>query len=232
MYVMQKITTAFRGAAREGAEKVVDANAIRIFEQEIYDCENAITLAKHDLAKVMAEKIRLQRVHEQRLVSIKERETQAGEALDKGIEDLARELAEWISDQERTVETEKKALQKLRDHEAKLRKSLNAAANHIQHYRRELRLVQATQSSQRATSALTCKANTLGARIMDMQDSLERIRNRQSEFEDYQEAVQILGDDFSDDALDAKLEKAGIGSSNATDAILERIKMSRKKAGE
>ncbi|OZG74533.1 phage shock protein A [Hahella sp. CCB-MM4] len=227
MYVMQKITTAFRGVAREGAEKVVDANAIRIFEQEIYDCENAMALAKHDLAKVMAEKIRLQRVHEQRLSSIQEREGQAGEALDKGLDSLAKELAEWIFDQEKTLATEKKALQTLKEHEAKLRKSLNAAANHIQHYRRELRLVQATQSSQRATSTLTCKANSLGARIMDMQESLDRIRTRQSEFEDYQEAVQILGNEFSDDALDAKLEKAGIGSGSAADAVLERIKKNR-----
>ncbi|WP_020410769.1 PspA/IM30 family protein [Hahella ganghwensis] len=228
MYVMQKITTAFRGAAREGAEKVVDANAIRIFEQEIYDCENAMTLAKHDLAKVMAEKIRLQRLHEQRISSIREREEQAGVALDKGLESLARELAEWISEQEKTSEREQKALQQLEDHEKKLRKSLNAAGNHIQHYRRELRLVQATQSSQKATSALSSKANSLGARIMDMQDSLDRIRSRQSEFEDYQEAMQILGDEFSDNTLDSKLQQAGISSEKAADSVLARIRQKRE----
>lgn len=39
MRLLQKISTAMRGSAREGLEVVVDANAFRIFEQEIYEAD-------------------------------------------------------------------------------------------------------------------------------------------------------------------------------------------------
>ncbi len=224
MLVMQKITTAFRGAARESAEKMVDANAIRIFEQEIYDCENSMHQAKHDLARVIAERMRLQRVHDQRCEAVSLRESQTLEALDKKEEDLARELAAWIAEQEKAGNDEKTALKRLAEHEDKLRSTLKAAVKHIQHYRRELRLVQATQSSQQATRALASKANTLGARIVDMQESLERIQARQQEFDDMQEALMKIGDDPGHQQLDSKLKQAGITTDHAADSVLERIR--------
>jgi phage shock protein A len=55
MRVFTKLVTAVRGSGREAAEAVVDANAIRIFGQEIYDCEAAIQQAKRDLSRVVAE---------------------------------------------------------------------------------------------------------------------------------------------------------------------------------
>ena len=224
MFVMQKITTAFRGAARENAEKIVDANAIRIFEQEIYDCEGSMHQAKHDLARVIAERMRLQRVHDQRLEAVKLRETQALQALDKQETALAQEIAVWLAEQEKAAQEEQAALKRLTDHEEKLRATLRAAAKHIQHYRRELRLVQATQSSQQATRALACKANSLGARIVDMQESLERIQAKQEQFDDMQEALMTVGDDLGQQQLDAKLKQAGITTDHAADSILARLR--------
>ena len=58
MRVFAKLFTAVRGGVREAAEVVVDANALRIFEQEIYECESALQQAKKDLSRVMAEKLR------------------------------------------------------------------------------------------------------------------------------------------------------------------------------
>lgn len=42
MNVLSKIFTAIRGGAREAGEAIVDANAVRIFEQEIADSKNHI----------------------------------------------------------------------------------------------------------------------------------------------------------------------------------------------
>ena len=44
MSIFKKIITAVRGGAREAGEAVVDANATRIFEQEIRDSEKHITI--------------------------------------------------------------------------------------------------------------------------------------------------------------------------------------------
>ena len=41
MSVIGKILTLLRGSARELGESVVDANATRIYEQEIIDARNA-----------------------------------------------------------------------------------------------------------------------------------------------------------------------------------------------
>ena len=53
--------TAIRGAANEAGEAIVDANATRIFEQEIRDAETHIVKAKRDLTGVMAERIKAER---------------------------------------------------------------------------------------------------------------------------------------------------------------------------
>ena len=44
MGIFTKLTTLARGAARESAEVILDANAIRVFEQEIVDVEESIRL--------------------------------------------------------------------------------------------------------------------------------------------------------------------------------------------
>jgi phage shock protein A len=42
MNVFAKLFTAVRGGVREAAEVVVDTHALRIFEQEIHECESVI----------------------------------------------------------------------------------------------------------------------------------------------------------------------------------------------
>ena len=42
MSVIKKVVTLLRGSARELAENVVDANATRIYEQEIIDAKQSI----------------------------------------------------------------------------------------------------------------------------------------------------------------------------------------------
>ena len=61
MSIFSKIMTAVRGGATEAGQAIVDANAIRIFEQEIRDSENAIEKGKRDLTGVMADKIKEER---------------------------------------------------------------------------------------------------------------------------------------------------------------------------
>ena len=61
MRIMHKLATALRGGVRETAEVVIDANSLRIFAQEIHECENHISQSKQQLASIMAEKMRIKR---------------------------------------------------------------------------------------------------------------------------------------------------------------------------
>ena len=51
MSIFNKIFTALRGGASEIGETIIDANGIRIFEQEIRDSEKNIHEAKISLTK-------------------------------------------------------------------------------------------------------------------------------------------------------------------------------------
>ena len=57
MGLLKKIFTAIRGGATEAGEAFVDANSIRILEQEIKDADNHITKAKQDLTTVIAKEM-------------------------------------------------------------------------------------------------------------------------------------------------------------------------------
>jgi phage shock protein A len=61
MSILKKLFTAVRGGAREAGEAIVDANGIRIFEQEIADAQNALHRAKKSLTEVMAKEMQTKR---------------------------------------------------------------------------------------------------------------------------------------------------------------------------
>ena len=97
MSILKKLFTAVRGGAREAGQAIVDANGIRIFEQEIADAQNALQRAKKSLTEVMAKEMQTKRKISALDASIAEHEAYAGQALEKGNEPLALEIAEKIS---------------------------------------------------------------------------------------------------------------------------------------
>ena len=60
MTILKKLFTALKGGAREAGEAIVDANSIRIFEQEIRDAEHQLQKAKSDLTEVIAKEMQTQ----------------------------------------------------------------------------------------------------------------------------------------------------------------------------
>ena len=56
MSLLQKILTLFRGTAHEAGQAVVDANALKILDQEIRDAGNELVRSKEELTKVMAQR--------------------------------------------------------------------------------------------------------------------------------------------------------------------------------
>jgi phage shock protein A len=54
MSVIKKVMTLLHGSVREIGESVVDANATRIYEQEILDARHSVTQARDELTGVVA----------------------------------------------------------------------------------------------------------------------------------------------------------------------------------
>ena len=197
MTIWRKVGTLFRAGAQEPLEHLVDANALRIMEQELRDTDQAMLRAKRELACLMATGKELQRSNQQLAEELAQREQQAAQALAKGEAGLAYELAEWIAAHENQLLQQRQQAEHLARQEASLRQQLRDAARSQQQYRREWQLA----------------------------SSLERIRQQQHRFGDIDNALRELQQEDDGSAMDNRLQRAGIcaGKSNA-DQVLARLR--------
>ena len=194
--LIQKLSTAMRGGAREVLETAVDANAIRIFAQEIHECETRVQQAKKHLAGVMAEKLKLGRQIKIQQDKQQKREQTIREKLEQNDEAGALKLAEEFAQQEDFLKNLQQQHDKLVEYEERLLKNLTNMAQKLEQHRAELRMAQATQHAQQATGKLSQHVNDYSDQFSQMQDSLQRIQQKQGDFEDKMQAM---------DDIDARL---------------------------
>lgn len=226
MNVLSKIFTAIRGGAQEAGEAVVDANAVRIFEQEIIDSKNHIKKAKDSLTMVMAEKMQAARKLDATKNDIAENEGYASKALEKGNEALALEVAEKIASLETNLSEQQQVHDNCAAHIEKLKSQIQAAERQISENERQLNMIKTTESVHKATSAISDSFASSGSKLVNAKESLDRIKKRQQMREDKLKAAQELNSDNFDKSLKDKLKEEGIMESNSSNAnaILERLK--------
>jgi len=228
MSLWTKLNTLFRASAEEPLHHLVDANNIRIFEQEIRDAEKAIQHAKLQLATVMAEKKQLQRHNQALEENISNKERQAGEALDKQAEELALELAGVIAEDEHLLQQQRKQVICLEKQETHLKRQLRVAANGIQKYQRELTLAKANRSAQKALGSLQGYSNGLSASMEEMASSLNSIKHQQTRATEMDEAMREINAELNGEHLNDRLKQAGITSGEQdASAVLERLRKQR-----
>lgn len=225
MSIFGKIMTAVRGGAREVGETIVDSNSMRIFEQEIRDAENHLTKAKRNLTDVMAKQMQSTRELERVKASLTEHEGYAVQALNAGNESLALEVAEKIADLEQQVIDQQQNLDTYTSSAAKLKDLVKKSERQLAEHQRQLSMVKTTDSVQKATSAITDNFSSSNSKLLSAKDSLERIKQKQQNFDDRMAAADELEAEGSDKDLKAKLAAAGIGQqqSNAN-SVLDRLK--------
>lgn len=191
-YLIEKLATAVRGGTREVLETAVDANAIRILGQEIYEAESHLREAKQHLAQVMADKLRLQRQLDAQKAQLAAKENLIRRHLEQGDEAAALSLAEDFSQHEARLEQQQRQHEQLHAYEQRLLQTLKSTANKLEHYRAELRMAQATQHAQQALGKLSRHANVHSDKFARMQDSLERIHQQHDAFDDRMQAMQQI----------------------------------------
>lgn len=225
MGILNKILTAFRGGATEVGQSIVDANSTRIFEQEIRDAEKHLTKAKRELTDVMAKEMQASREVDRLKRSIAEHEGYATQALDKGNEALAIEVAEKIAQLDQELAEQQNANDSFSAHAQRLKDLVKKTERQLSDYQRQLSMVKTTESVQKATATITDSFASSNSKLLNAKDSLERIKTRQQQFDDKLKAAETLAEENSDKSLQAKLAEAGIGEqkSNAN-AVLDRIK--------
>jgi phage shock protein A len=232
MAIWTKIITLFRGAAHEAGTAVVDANAMRILDQEVRDAQNALLRSRDDLAKIMAQrKIANDKLGDKKAKQL-EYSNYIREALARDNRGLAQEVATKLAQIEADIATEGKIIGDYDTSITKLQTASRQAETVITRLKQQIDTVKATESVQRAQAALAAQTAGTGAKLGTALDSLERIKLRQTEraaqLEVADEMAKATGEDTD---LQRRLAQAGIvaGESSA-ESILARFETATPRA--
>ncbi|MEO0729575.1 MAG: PspA/IM30 family protein [Pseudomonadota bacterium] len=239
MSVWMKLVTAVRGGANEAAEAVADNQALRILDQEIRDAETALRKARADLAGLMADGKRM----EKRMRDLQDKADRdmasARSAMNAGRQDLAQQLAQRIATNRSEQERDGADLERLKTQQASMMNTVQQTEQRITTMKREVESVKATESLQRAQSAIASSQSGVNSKLGNAMDSLDRIKRRQEKTAAQIEAGEELAALESGSDLDRQLAEAGIGGQvSSTDSIMaeimggspERIKLTAEDA--
>ena len=226
MGVLKDLMQAVRGGANEVGEAIVDANAIRILEQEIRDAESAIASAKQSLTRMKSSEIGLKRDLSTLGADIADYEQKAIVALNAGEEALATEVAERIAELEGERDDKAGEQAALNEEVNKIHAMIKARERTIQKNKRELDKVRTVQELQRATESVSRNFAATGSKGHRVSQALDRVKAKQQNWQDRMEAGEWMESQEGVDDIDAKLKAKGIGASGASAGsdVLARLK--------
>lgn len=225
MSVLRKVVTLLRSSAREIGESVVDANATRIYEQEILDAKHSIDEARGNLTAVMAKEMQSAREIERLKREMDRFEGLAVEALQKSQEALAEEVAAKVGAIEQDLDEQTKAHAAYAVQVAKLKDLIKSAEARIREHEREIAMAKTTESVYRATRSISESIGSSGSKLVNARESLERIKQRHEELADRMQAAEELDKELGHKALETKLQAAGIGGDgDRARKAMERIR--------
>ena len=221
----RRLVTAVRGGVNELGEAIAESQALRILDQEIRDNDDELHRVRANLAETMAHC----KVAQERLaaanVGLEEYEGYALKALKAGEDALVREIAARISLLETERDSHAGQAQMYAEDIAHLRKMAAQLEATIGRLKQQVDTVRATENVQRAQAAVANRREGSDVRVRTALDSLERIKRRQAERGVRFDAAHTIKDGVGDEALDAKLRRAGIiADEDRTEAVLSRLK--------
>jgi phage shock protein A len=221
MSIWQKLFTLGRAGAHDATSAVVDANAIRILDQEIRDADTAQGKARDDMASLVARR----RILEKEVASFRDQvvkyEGSARAAVTKGDMDLARQVAQRIADLESDIALKEPQIADMRAAEDQLHTAISATDRRIETLRREVEVVKVNESVQKAQASVAARGAGAGSSLGSAADSLARIKEKQAIRGERIKAAGELEDRRTGADLDEKLRLAGIlpGQSSADDVL-------------
>lgn len=228
MNIWAKMITALRGGINEAGEAVVDTQALRILDQEVRDATEELEQSRDGLAAILARQKLAEEKSDQMKKKITEYEGYATQALEKGDESLAMEVAQKIADLENQQATEQEAAAGFADSAKDLRTAIKQAEQNIKRIKQQIDTVKAKESVQKAQTAVAARHSGSNSKMRTAMDSLERIKDRQALRDAQIKAAHELSKESHEDSLQSKLEEAGIASSGKkAQDVLERLKKSK-----
>ena len=228
MSIWAKVATAVRGGVSEAGEAIVDNQALRILDQEIRDADDGLVKSKEALTGIIAKRKLADKKVESLKSSLSEYEGYAMQALEKGDEGLAAEIAEKIAGLETELLGEESLATSFADSESQLRKTVAQTEASLKRLTQQVDTVKATEIVQKSQAAVAARHSGAGSSMRSAVDSLERLKTKQAERAAKCDAASELAASTEDVSLDAKLKAAGIVDGGASGGdVLARLKAKR-----
>ena len=231
--MLSKIMTALRGKATETGQTVVDSQALRILDQEIRDSENHLSQSKTELTRLMGQRQLNSNKADTLESKIAELEKSAEAALDKGEEALAVEVAERMVALQDDLEAERAIVSEYDASIEKLRSAIRGTDNQLRQLKQQVSVVKATESAQKAQSAVASRHSGQNSAMSSAMESLDRIKERQQLNSAQMQAADDMAAEESGSSLEARLKAAGVGGQERkADDVLARLKAKKNATQE
>jgi phage shock protein A len=228
--MIKTFITLIRGRNAEAIERVADANALTILDQQIRDATGDFERARRALAIAVAQEQAEARRADGVRSRIADLENRATAALEGGREDLALEAADAIAGMENDLSSATAAQASFARECSKLRAMTANAERRLVELERGRRAARAAEAVRRLRSQ---GAEALGGGASALQDAeatLKRLRQRQLEDEAATQAMEAIEGVNAVDLVSEKLEAAGFGDATKPTAksVLERLRQRQK----
>ena len=224
MSVWTRLFSALKGNVNDAAESVADSQALTILDQEMRETREEIRKSEQSLTSIVAKQKLSQHKVADLQKAITEHEGFAIQAMEKGDEALAMEVAEKISQLESELDTEQQFLSQVSASVTQLRKSLKDSKNNLRLMQQQVDTVKATASVQKAQEGLSSHHLNTNSRMKTAAESLERLKNKQAHRSAEIEAAREMASDEDGSGLEAKLKSAGITGAGGASDVLARLK--------
>ncbi|MBX5165304.1 MULTISPECIES: PspA/IM30 family protein [unclassified Rhizobium] len=217
------ISILLRGRAHDAEQAFADRHAVPLLSQQIRDAAQQIQSARRSVAVAIAQNEQEKAQHATIVARIADLEIRACAALTKGNDGLAREAAEAIAFLEAERDASEQAQAQFTTSIDKLKAIVRASEARLQALQRGERLARATQEAQKLDVVV---AGPGLATLDDAEETLARLRIRQSQNELTAAALKEMEGSIRPAGIIEKLANAGCGPAlhSTADDVLARLK--------
>lgn len=223
MSVWRKLVTAVKGGANEAAEAVVDANLMRILDQEMRDAKSAIATARDEKARMTANRITKEKSVAEMMSEMDRRTAAARTAKQQGDEALAVEIIESVLKLRDKVESDQSLADQYRQTEEGMTTALKQAQGRIETLQRKIEAAKANEALIAAQKASAVGTSASSDRLSNAMSSLKKLEQRQA----HQQAMLSVADEdaknISGEALEDKIRALENPARNDVQALLAKL---------
>jgi phage shock protein A len=222
----RKLITLFRGQVRQTSDAVINANALALLDQQLFETEQSLIAARRDLTHVMAERRMQVLQREQTEGSIEKYTVCARQALARDEVELLEETAQRIAALEERAASADRLIADLAAREADFKAFIRDSGEHLRALRQQQALARVNDTLQRSDNARHQHGAGLTQKLADSRETLAEIETRQQRAQLAWQARCQMDAEMSGDDLDQRLQQAGMMESrnSRTAAVIERLR--------